>query len=108
MSERIDHATEASRLMSTITTYDWAEESPYVDLSMAAAEVHTLLAIHEQLRIANVIALSQVTDGNGWQASEPLNALFAYRSQDPEDGFEGLHIRPDIADSLSINITRED
>ena len=40
MTDRIDHAAEARRLMSAVTTRDWAEESPYVDRRTAAARVH--------------------------------------------------------------------
>lgn len=110
MSEWIDHAAEAS---------DWLADAP-VELHEAGLDSHTAecaalcvgmaqaeatLALVEQQRIANLIALSQAMDGNGWQASEPLGELFAYTHPDPEDGFKGLHIRPEIAAALVIGVS---
>ena len=56
MTDRIDHFAEARRLMSAVTTRDWAEESPYVDRRTAAAQVHATLALVEQQRIASLLA----------------------------------------------------
>ena len=46
MTDRIDHAAEAQRLL-----HQWSREA------MPVAQVHATLAIVEQLRIGNLIAL---------------------------------------------------
>ena len=46
MTDRIDHAAEAQRLL-----HQWSREA------MPVAQVHASLAIVEQLRIGNIIAL---------------------------------------------------
>ena len=58
MTNRIDHFAEARRLVLATETRDWNQESPYVDRRLAAAQVHATLALAEQQRLANVIALA--------------------------------------------------
>ena len=58
MNNRIDHFAEAQRLVLATETRDWNQESPYVDRRLAAAQVHATLALAEQQRLANVIALA--------------------------------------------------
>lgn len=60
MSERIDHAAEAVRLIELSSVPPYTDESRTL---LAAAQVHATLALVEQQRIANLIALSQVQDG---------------------------------------------
>lgn len=104
MTERIDHAAEAR------IHIDWAHEHQEregitertVTDTALLAQAEATLALVEQQRIANLIALSQALDGNGWQAAEPLDAIFAYRNAEPHDEFAGLHLRPEIAAALGI------
>lgn len=53
-SERIDHTAEAWSLLER------ARVNSREDVTVAAAQVHATLAVAEQLRIANRIALAQV------------------------------------------------
>lgn len=101
MTERIDHAAEARDSISLAQDDALAEEATSITHAMIA-NAEATLALVEQQRIANLIALSQALDGNGWQAAEPLDAIFAYRNTEPDDEFAGLHIRPDIAAALGI------
>ncbi|MBL3699266.1 hypothetical protein [Leucobacter luti] len=56
MSDRIDHAAEARNCISYART---TESSAEAHLSQAEAQVHATLALVEQQRIANLIALAQ-------------------------------------------------
>lgn len=87
----IDHAGEAVRLIGATDTRDWNEASPYVDRRIAAAQVHATLALAEQTRIANLIALARAEGECGLQFSdETLAAVdpdypgFALKIGDPE------------------------
>lgn len=88
-----NHAQEAKRLISATDTKDWNDPSPYVDRRIAAAQVHATLALAEQQRIANLIALLD---------------------QDSDDAFWALHhedgqlvrFRPEIASALGIGDTK--
>ena len=93
MTDRIDHAAEARRLTSAVTTRDWAEESPYVDRRTAVARVHATLALVEQQRIANLIALA-----NG----DTHLSTTAYLQLAVELGIRPAEFRPDIAAALGI------
>lgn len=94
MTDRIDHAAEARRLTSAVTTRDWAEESPpYVDRRTAVARVHATLALVEQQRIANLIALA-----NG----DTHLSTTAYSQLAVEPGIRPAEFRPDIAAALGV------
>ena len=80
-----DHATEAAELLAC----DRAD----------AATAHALLAIAEQLRIANLIALSKESFA-AHQAQEALGTHATAKFG------EQIGLNPDIADLLGIN--RED
>lgn len=56
MTEHIDHAAEARRIMSK----PWSVESKAA--AFAEAEVHATLALVEQQRIANLIAYCAAAD----------------------------------------------
>ena len=107
MTERIDHAAEAREWIRDAPMEYQQNNGQRAQLCAALAQAEATLALVEQQRIQNLIALSQAGDGNGWQVAEPLDALFAYRSPDPEDGFGGLHVRPEIAAALGINPKEE-
>lgn len=59
MRERIDHAKEARRLL--FSTGQFAEQD--LGVAMASAQIHATLALVEQQRIANLIALGQFRVG---------------------------------------------
>lgn len=101
MTNRIDHFAEARRLVLATETRDWNQESPYVDRRLAAAQVHATLALAEQQRIANLIALAESgrTTTNG--ARSALSGLYSGRA---EDGSANMAIRPDIAAALGIEV----
>lgn len=61
------------------------------------AQVHATLALVEQQRIANLIALSQVVAGNG--TARPFN----YHVMIPT-GEYGVGLNPDIAQALGIPV----
>ena len=96
MPDRIDHAAEAQRLL-----HQWSREA------MPVAQVHATLAIVEQLRIGNLIALANAYhmgesfDDTEEARREAAYKLIAYRQLDPDD--ELPVIAPDIAAALGID-----
>lgn len=65
MTEQIDHAAEARRALAAAT--ETPAEGVVSDPWLLAAQVHATLALVEQQRIANLLALAQFewgTDGN--------------------------------------------
>jgi len=66
-----DHKAEALGFISGPSGIDWSEEAPHVELAMA--QVHATLALAEQQRIANLIALATADDiadplTNNWES----------------------------------------
>ena len=96
MTDRIDHAAEAQDLL-----HRWGYEEADV------AQVHATLAIVEQLRIGNIIALANAYhmgesfDDTEEARREAAYKLIAYRQLDPDD--ELPVIAPDIAAALGID-----
>ena len=103
MSEHIDHAAEAVRLIELSSVQHFADESRTVS---AAAQVHATLALVEQQRIANLIALANAHhmgenyDDTVEASREAAYALIHYVQRDPDDEFPRIH--PDIAAALGI------
>ena len=94
MPDRIDHAAEAQRLL-----HQWSREA------MPVAQVHATLALAEQLRIANLIALGYGGDeADCDQARADARAALVnwHAHEDPEMG-GWPEIRPDIAAALGID-----
>ena len=94
MPDRIDHATEAQRLL-----HQWSREA------MPVAQVHATLALAEQLRIGNLIALGYGGDeADCDQARADARAALVnwHAHEDPEMG-GWPEIRPDIAAALGID-----
>ena len=94
MPDRIDHAAEAQRLL-----HQWSREA------MPVAQVHATLAIAEQLRINNLIALGYGGDeADCDQARADARAALVnwHAHEDPEMG-GWPEIRPDIAAALGID-----
>lgn len=96
MSERIDHAAEASRLLASSGPYG----APLLEAS-TAAQAHATLALVEQQRIANLIALSQAEDGNGWTSEQAIAAVFREHWDDEREQGH-CTIAPNIAAALGI------
>ena len=86
MTERIDHAAEAKRLASLADNHYGAVEhrngaiavSESVEALMIAteAQVHATLALVEQQRIANLIAIWAYTDTADWALEAISKRLF--------------------------------
>ena len=108
MTDRIDHAAEAVALLNLAVT---AQRQGDPRRIIAAAHVHAALAVAEQARIANLVALASLA-GRDEDAHEEvaaaaygaLNALIRYR--DVPNGHAGPDevavLRPDIAAALGI------
>ena len=93
MSERIDHAAEAREWI------DAAARHPGAISTAILAQAEAMLALVEQQRIANLIALSESgrTTVNGARAA--LSALYVGAV---EDGTAHMQLRPDIEAALGI------
>ena len=102
MTDRIDHAAEAWELLVASVSDQTVQSRAGFDaatLMTARAQVHATLALVEQQRIANLIALSESgrTTVNGARAA--LSTLYDGRS---EDGTSHMELRSDIAAALGI------
>ena len=112
MTNRIDHAAEAVGLLALAAA--GVRDRRYL---IAATHIHATLAIAEQARIANLIALAKLA-GRDEDAHEEvaaaaygaLNALISY--QDVPNGHSGPDevavLRPDIAAALGIEAVDHD
>ena len=101
MPDRIDHAAEAQKVLAMPTSV-WGSPSDV----LAGAQVNATLAIVEQLRIGNLIALGGYGDseaGTDQARSDARAALVEWHAhEDPEMG-GWPEIRPDIAAALGID-----
>ena len=92
----IDHAAEAKRLLPK-------RGEGMMPNHIAAAQVHATLALVEQQRIANLIALARIETEN---ISTPTDALDTiYRREEISTGFGGetrLHMKSWALDALRI------
>ena len=94
MTDRIDHAAEAQRLL-----HQWSREA------MPVAQVHATLAIVEQLRIGNLIALGYgggEADCDQARADARAALVNWHAHEDPDMG-GWPEIRPDIAAALGVD-----
>ena len=94
MTEHIDHAAEAVRLIELSSVNPSADESRTVS---AEAQVHATLALVEQQRIANLHAIAC---GTSEGEMSHVARDFAYMTL-IENGQDGM-LRPDIAAALGI------
>ena len=105
MADRIDHAAEAREVLAMPTSV-WGSPSDV----LAGAQVHATLAIVEQLRISNLIALGYGGDeADCDQARADARAALVnwHAHEDPEMG-GWPEIRPDIAAALGIDDKEDD
>ena len=108
MSDRIDHAAEAVGLLALAVAAQHQGDPRHL---IAAAHVHATLAVAEQARIANLVALAKLAGRDedvheevAAAAYGALNAMIHY--QDVPNGHMGpdevAALRPDIAAALGI------
>ncbi|SNS43297.1 hypothetical protein SAMN06309944_0233 [Micrococcales bacterium KH10] len=96
MTDRIDHATEAREaLRGAGDGRNVATDAPLV------AQVHATLALVEQQRIANLIALAESGRVTVNGARQALSGIY---EGTVEDGTGHMRLRPDIATALGIEV----
>lgn len=98
MAERIDHAAEARKALGHITGVDPATNQITLALE---AQVHATLALVEQQRIANLIALTDHAHqrfGNYAGEAGGMGVLFSY-GETPESN---IRLRADIREGLGL------
>lgn len=99
MSDRNDHAAEAREFLAgDVTADDWATGIAMLHMKAAAAQAHATLALVEQQRIANIIALLQCKSTIADYGFDGL-AEFIH---DEADGYPKAHLRPEIREALGI------
>lgn len=98
MNDRIDHAAEAVALLNLAVTAQHQGDPRHL---IAAAHVHATLALIEQQRIANLVALAKET----FAAHEASEALGTFATAKPG---ERIGLRPDIAAALGIKAVDHD
>ena len=92
MSDRIDHAAEAVALLNLAAATQHQGDPRHL---IAASQVHATLALVEQQRIANLVALTK----NTFAAHEAREALSTFATAKLG---EQIGLRPDIAAALGI------
>lgn len=103
-NERIDHAAEALELVQIAYSQQDLSDldgEPYtIAEATALAQAHAILALVEQQRIANLIALSESgrTTVNGART-----ALVGLYDGSAKDGSAYMALRPDIAAALGVD-----
>ena len=80
MTERVDHAAEAWSILND----KWHSQDHAVT-SLGMAQVHATLAVAEQLRVANLIAMGglEITDrAHAWRAIREVAAVLGIGADD--------------------------
>ena len=95
MTDRIDHAAEAVALLNLAVTAQHQGDPRHL---IAAAQAYAALALVEQQRIANLIALASSTDSIAARAQAEIT-LFERVTR---GSYLALLLRPDIAAALGI------
>lgn len=98
MTDRIDHAAEAVALLNLAVTAQHQGDPRHL---IAAAQAYAALALVEQQRIANLIALTKET----FAAHEAREALGTFATAKLG---EQIGLRPDIAAALGIKAVGHD
>ena len=93
---RIDHAARANNVLRSVASASMA--SAEATVSVIAAQTHATLALVEQQRIANLIALAQGTDGSFSTTTRDLAYLSIV------GGGPDAMPHPEIAAALGIEV----
>ncbi|ALJ22070.1 hypothetical protein [Microbacterium sp. No. 7] len=112
MSDRIDHAQEARGFLDLARQIPSNEDetNPAAALAIQEAQAHALLALVEQQRIANLIALTRVGQSDFIDSEEAgyllvgdalYGALVTTVQTSPDD--EHYEIRPEIREALGLS-----
>lgn len=105
MTERIDHAGAARRVMAHIPEATLTGN----DEAIAWAQVQATLTLVEQQRLANLIALASTLGESDWGmdvlAAEAAASLVRFVPHSPDD--EHPEIVPEVASALGINDDKE-
>ena len=91
MSERVDHAAEAVESLAAAKEWDTVPEAA---LLVADAQAHATLALVEQQRIANLIALGMYTNADGSRLAQ--NAVATPNSE------HSVALNDDIREGLGL------
>lgn len=99
MSQRIDHVAEAKAHLDEVADYP-PDSAAWAGVRTQCAQAHATLALAEQQRIANLIALAESgrTTVNGARA-----ALAGLYDGSAEEGSAYMALRPDIAAALGVD-----
>ena len=102
MTDRIDHAAEALALLRRVSGSRMSDGEASVSVSAAQAEAN--LALVEQARLANLIALATYTEGDeipDLLRAEAQAALAPWVPTDPDDEYP--QVRPEVAAALGLD-----
>ena len=110
MTDRIDHAAEARKILHEATHDEHGavpeellddEEKRNLSLWWQEAQVHAMLAVADQARVANIISLARVESENTMTPTDALDTIYTRTEWTPDEGVK-LHTRPEIAAALGI------
>ena len=101
MTDRIDHAALAAQMARDAVSTSRSGAQVIAGMLAATAHVHATLALVEQQRIANLIALTKET----FAAHEAREALGTFATAKLG---EQIGLRPDIAAALGIEAVGHD
>lgn len=104
-----DHAARARQILTQTLEHSQTDENTWALVSILAAQVEATLALVEQQRLANLLALGTVADGvlAEQPATDARAALVVYREHDDPDLGGWLDLRPEVARLLGIGDTDE-
>lgn len=102
MSERIDHAAEAARLLAYVAQLNATVDGPRIQHMTILAAGHAGLAGVEQQRVANVIALMQVEMESDTMPTDALDAVYEREPISVLSNQFKLHTRPEIKEALGL------
>ena len=99
MAERINHAETATNLLTQAVDAFDEGRNEYAALTIQAAQAQAVLAMVEQQRIANLIALSESGRATVNGARAALETLYSGKES---EGTANMRLSPDIAAALGI------
>lgn len=100
MTDRIDHADLARRNMQFVQEHSEDIDPPEATVTLLAAQVHAALALVEQQRIANLVALMDSP------RTATSVARVAERALTQGEPVVNRELRPDIAAALGIEVAK--